>query len=274
MISSYKINKDCTVKEFLESNHLSKQYINKLVSLNAISDSENYLKENDLIKKGKIIYINYSLLEENNIKGFDFDIDVIYEDTEIIAVEKPRGILVHSDGDNDETMLNAVSHYLYQNGEDSCVRCLHRIDVDTTGILLFSKNILSYSLINYQIENLKMVKEYIALVEGVITNGGFVDIPIGRDRHNSKKSIAIKTGKPAYTKYEVLENYNNKTLLKVSITTGRTHQIRVHMAYIKHPIVGDSLYGKAGKLMLHFNKAQFMMFDGLKTIISKKKVGE
>lgn len=274
MISSYKIKKECTLRNFLESHHLSKQYISKLIFLNAISNSNKYLKEQDVLLQGEEIYINYSLLEENNVVGFDYDIDVIYEDNEIIAVEKPRGMLVHSDGIDNCTMLNAVSSYLYNKGDDSCVRCLHRIDYDTTGILLFSKNILAYSLINYQIENLLILKEYIALVEGKVLENGYVDMPIGKDRHNSKKSIAIKSGKPAFTQYEIIESYKNTTLLKVNITTGRTHQIRVHMAYIGHPIVGDSLYGKGGKLMLHFNKVQFMLFGQKMIITSKKKVGE
>jgi len=274
MISSYVIEKDCLLGEFLENNHLSKLNINKLISLNAICNSDSYLNKNSLLKKGEVIYINYSLFEENIYELYDYDIDVLYEDSEIIAVEKPRGILIHSDGNTKETLLNAVCNYLNKQGDDSFVRCLHRIDVDTTGVVLFSKNILSYNSINYQMENLLVGKEYITLVEGVIEEDGYVDMPIGRDRHNSKKQICIETGKSAYTEYKIIEKKKNTTLLKVNITTGRTHQIRVHMAYINHPVVGDSLYGHKGKLCLHSSKIDFMLYNKKVVIKSKKKIGE
>ena len=121
MISSYVIEKDCLLGEFLENNHLSKPNINKLISLNAICNSDSYLNKNSLLKKGEVIYINYSLFEENIYELYDYDIDVLYEDSEIIAVEKPRGILIHSDGNTKETLLNAVCNYLNKQGDDSFV---------------------------------------------------------------------------------------------------------------------------------------------------------
>ena len=274
MVSSYIINKECTLNEFLESNHLSKSNINKLIECKAISNSNEYLNKDSIINIGDEIYINYSLLEENEYELFDKEITVLYEDREIIAVEKPRGILIHSDGNTNETLLNAVCNYLNKQGDDSFVRCLHRIDVDTTGIVLFSKNILAYNNINYQIENLLVNKEYRALVEGEIFEDGDVNLPIGRDRHNSRKYIVCSCGKPAYTKYQVIERKKGKTLLKVNITTGRTHQIRVHLSHIGHPIIGDSIYGKKGKLKLHFYKIGFSLYGRYIEIKSKNQIGD
>ena len=262
MISTYVMEKDITLLNFFKEHYLSSNYYNKLVSENAVTNEQGYLKLNDIIKKGESIYINYSLIEENIYQLYDYKITIIYEDSEIIAVEKPQGILIHSDGNTYETLLNAVCFYLEKRGDDSLIRCLHRIDVDTTGIVLFSKNILSYSYINKQIEEKRVYKEYMALVEGVINAPGVIDAPIGRNRHDSKKQIVSTTGKSAHTEYSVLKTYKDASLLKVVITTGRTHQIRVHLAYINHPIIGDKLYGKRlnKELKLHFKKIGFDYF--------------
>lgn len=210
---------------------------------------------------------------KNTESLYEYDINIIYENSEIIAVEKPSGMLVHSDGVTCNTMLNAVCYYLSLNGDDSVVRPLHRIDVDTTGVLLFSKNILAYSDINYQIENLLVLKKYQAIVKGSLESDGVIDMPIGRDRHNSKKYIVIKTGKKAHTEYKVIKKTKSKSLIEVSITTGRTHQIRVHMASINYPILGDKLYGDGiGDMMLHSKRLEFTLLGKKMIIVSKKSL--
>jgi len=267
MINSFVINvkKKITLREYLKSCYLSNSYIYKLDMLKAIYNDNGYLSLNDELTRDDIIYINFSLLETNNlgINKVNFkNLKVIYEDDNIIAVFKRRGILVHSDGGNSDTLLDEVNNYLIYKGDDSVVRAIHRLDVDTCGIVIFSKNVLAHAYISKMMEENKIEKEYHCYVEGVIEKDGFVDIGIGRNRHDSKKSIAIKSGKNAYTEYKVLKNFKDKTYLKVNIKTGRTHQIRVHMAYINHPIVGDSLYGNKGeKLMLMCKRMSFKLFD-------------
>jgi len=177
--------------------------------LKAIYNDNGYLSLNDELTRDDIIYINFSLLETNNlgINKVNFkNLKVIYEDDNIIAVFKRRGILVHSDGGNSDTLLDEVNNYLIYKGDDSVVRAIHRLDVDTCGIVIFSKNVLAHAYISKMMEENKIEKEYHCYVEGVIEKDGFVDIGIGRNRHDSKKSIAIKSGKNAYTEYKVLKN--------------------------------------------------------------------
>lgn len=269
MINSYEVNKEITLKDYLKQYGLSNSYIYKLEQAKAITNDDGYIKSSDILKKGNI-YINFSLLENSNIDiNNKSDLEVIYENQDIIAVFKRRGILVHNDGSGNSTLLDEVASYLSLKGNDSVLRAVHRLDVDTTGIVIFSKNVLAYAYLSSLMEKQLINKEYYALVEGVITKDGSVDIGIGKNRHDSKKMIALKSGKPSFTEYNVLKTYKNTTLLKVKIKTGRTHQIRVHMSYINHPVVGDSLYGHSGKLMLMCKRMSFDLF-GKKIVIETK----
>lgn len=269
MINKFDIYENITLREYLKKCNLSNSYIYKLNMLKAISGENSYISLDTMLNSGESIYINFSLLETNNcqVSYGKTDLKILYEDDNIIASYKKRGILVHSDGNFTNTLLDEVVNYLAKKGDDSVVRALHRLDVDTCGVVLFSKNLLSYTYISKQMEENKIDKEYLALVEGDLTSGGVIDIGIGRDRHNSKKSVATKKGKASYTEYMVLKKEKNKTLLKVKIKTGRTHQIRVHMAYINHPIVGDKLYGKGcGELQLLCKQMSFNLFGRKITI--------
>lgn len=272
MINQYEIRKEITLKDFLKGYSLSNSYIYKLEQAKAITDDNGYVRSGDILKKGKI-YINFSLLESSSvIVNSKNNLEVIYENQDIIAVFKRRGILVHSDGNCSNTLLDEVSSYLASKGDDSFLRAVHRLDMDTTGIVIFSKNVLSYAYLSSLMEKQLIEKEYLAIVEGIINQDGYVDIGIGKDRHDSKKMIAIKSGKPSFTEYTVLRTFKNSTLLRVKIKTGRTHQIRVHMCYIKHPIVGDCLYGKGEKLMLMCKKMSFDLFGKKITIETKNEL--
>ncbi len=267
MISCYTIKEKISSRDYLKKCGLSNNYIYKLSQVKAIYNNQGVKKLDDILEYGEKIYIDYSLLEKNNscIKkdALNKKIKILYEDSEIIAIYKERGILIHSDGNEKNTLLDDVNAYLYKNGDDSYVRPLHRLDLETCGVVLFSKNVFAHAFISKLLEEGKVYKEYYALVKGVLEKDGIIDIGIGKDRHNSKKSVAIKSGKSAYTEYVIKKTYNNKTLLKIVIKTGRTHQIRVHMAYIKHPIIGDCLYGENDKnhLMLLCHKMSFNLFD-------------
>jgi len=152
-----------------------------------------------------------------------------------------------------------VYAYFLQKNETINPRHLHRLDVDTSGLVVYAKHLLAHAFLNYQMEQGFIQKRYYAVVEGIMANKqGIINLPIGRNRHQSKQFIVSKQGKPALTEYRVLKEVNHQSLLAISLHTGRTHQIRVHFAHLHHPLVGDQLYGQSSsRLMLH---AYFLEF--------------
>lgn len=273
MISTYKITKEQTLEKYLSSRHLSNKNIYKLCLINAISNKNKYLKKEDVLHPNEEIYINYSLFETSK---YEYDcndkvkLNILYEDSEIIAVDKTFNALIHSDGTNSQTIIDYLNYYLYQKGDDSLVRPLHRIDYETKGICLFSKNILAHSEIDYQIANNLVFKRYNALVRGMIKENGTIEVSMGRNRHDSKKYMVTKTGKKAITHYNVIKYIGGNSLLDIIIETGRTHQIRVSLAYIKHNIVGDKLYGEneKGDLKLISKEMRFVLDSNKINLIS------
>lgn len=255
---SFNIIKDTTVKEFLESFHLGKSKINKLLStdffINGVSPKDYHLK------KGDLVTFDDQILGRSNIVSYKDKLNIVYEDDYLIVVNKDIKMLTHPDGNRNDTLANIVSFHLSNTKQEKDVKVVHRLDYDTSGLVVFAKDAISQSFLNYQIENKIFKKEYIALVEGIIKdNKGEINFPIGRNRHESNKYIVSKTGQRALTKYIVLKRLNNKTLVKIDLVTGRPHQIRVHFSHIKHPIVGDELYGKkSDRLYLHARKVKFI----------------
>ena len=252
MIVKRVIRIETSLENYLKEISLPKKVINELVLEKRISLNSEVISLKTMLKKNDIIYFDLNDYDLNDIVPFKKNINVVYEDDEVILVKKDRGILIHSDGNTNETLLNAVSFYLENQGFNNKCRVLHRIDLDTTGLVLFSKNLLSYYFINKQMEDENIKKVYIAIVNGYLEqNNGVIDYSIGRNRHVNNQYIVSKSGKKAYTEYKVLERKNNKTKVEVTIKTGRTHQIRVHFSHIKHSLIGDKIYGNGGKLMLH-----------------------
>ena len=252
MIVKRRVVNDCDIESFLKELSLPKNLIKELINMGRITLKGEVVTLKTLLKKDDIFSFNLDEYDKNDIIPYKKEINVIYEDEEIILVKKDRGILIHSDGNSNDTLLNALSFYLTRQGCLNKARCLHRIDVETTGLVLFSKNIISYHYLNRQMEEEKIKKIYLAILEGNLSNNkGKIEYSIGSDRHHNNRYVVSKNGKKALTIYEVLNRKNNKTLVKVEIKTGRTHQIRVHFSYIKHPLVGDKIYGNGGNLMLH-----------------------
>jgi len=183
-----------------------------------------------------------------DVQAQDIPLDILYEDEDIIVINKPQGMVVHpAAGNYNSTLVNALLHHCRDlSGINGEMRpgIVHRIDKDTSGVLVVAKNDHSHVNLAQQIKDKTAVRKYIALVEGDIKeDAGTIDAPIGRHPVYRKKMAVVPGGRRAVTHFKVLERFGRYTLIEARLETGRTHQIRVHMAYIGHPVVGDPVYG-------------------------------
>ncbi len=227
----------------------SRSYIKKLiidgkVSVNGIKRKPNYkLKINDKIE------VLIPDPTEPEIIGEDIDIDVIYEDAHILIVNKPQGMVVHpAQGNYSGTLVNALLMSCTSLSGIGGVKrpgIVHRLDKDTSGLIIVAKTDKSHLKLSKQLKEHSITRKYIALLEGKMKlENGVINMAIGRNPNDRKKmAVVSKNGRNAITYYKVIERFDNNTLIEARLETGRTHQIRVHMAYMGHPIVGDALYG-------------------------------
>ncbi|PKO51878.1 MAG: 23S rRNA pseudouridine(1911/1915/1917) synthase RluD [Betaproteobacteria bacterium HGW-Betaproteobacteria-2] len=185
--------------------------------------------------------------QANAFKAEDIALDIVYEDDHLLVINKPAGMVVHPAAGNWEgTLLNALLYYLPQLKELPRAGIVHRLDKDTSGLLVVAKTIAAQNSLVKQLQARTVKREYRAIVWGNIWRNGKVDQPIGRHPHNRTKMAVSKMGKPSVTHYEVLERFAVHTYVRCMLETGRTHQIRVHMQYLKAPLVGDPVYGLRG----------------------------
>lgn len=197
---------------------------------------------------GDIIQINLPEATQTKLIAQDIPVPVIYEDKDIIVVNKPKGMVVHpANGNPDKTLANAIlamcKDSLSGIGGEIRPGIVHRLDKDTSGLLIIAKNDTAHINMSKQIQDRKVTKKYIALVRGTVPeNEATIDMPIARSQKDRKKMAVDKKGKEAVTHFKVLARYDKYTLLEIKIDTGRTHQIRVHMSYIGHPVIGDEVY--------------------------------
>lgn len=257
MIQTVTVEKEFSgnrVDKFLSEQFpdLSRSYIQKLI------------KDGHVTANGKIVKANYKLnaldtlaldkpeLQEPDIVPENIPIDILYEDEDILIVNKPKGMVVHpSAGHYSGTLVNALMYHCKDqlSGINGIMRpgIVHRIDMDTTGSLLVCKNDFVHQDLAEQLKEHSIQRIYHAIVHGVIKEDeGTIDAPIGRHPIERKKmSVNYKNGKHAVTHYKVIERFKNYTYIKCQLETGRTHQIRVHMAHIRHPLLGDAVYGPA-----------------------------
>ena len=259
-----EIKETIILQQYLKKMHLASSKINYLIDNKFCFVNENILKRDSILNNGDYLFIDLSNYQIEQ-KAYDFPISVLYEDDYIIVVNKPAGFIVHSDGEKniDNTVTNMVVNYLRKKNDERNVYPVHRLDQETTGCLMFTKDIISLGYYSYQFENKQVEKIYECLVEGKTNLSGYITSNIGSDRHQNNKMVVTKNGLPAKTYYEVVSYLKNYSLLKVKLFTGRTHQIRVHLSSIDHPIVGDTKYGSKTKckfLLLHSLSLTFYNF--------------
>ena len=229
---------------------LSRSYIQKLIKDGQVTVNQVPQKANYKIVVGDCLTVEEPELKEPDIVPENIALDILYEDKDLLIVNKPKGMVVHpSAGHYSGTLVNALMFYCKEDlsGINGVMRpgIVHRIDMDTTGSLIVCKNDFTHNHIAEQLKVHSINRVYHAIVHGVIKeDGGTVNAPIGRHPIERKKmSINHQNGKEAVTHYKVLKRFSNYTYIECKLETGRTHQIRVHMASIQHPLLGDVVYG-------------------------------
>ena len=237
---------------FLKQNieEISRTYIQKLIKDGYANVNGTVPKTNYKVNSGDKVCLNVPETEEPDIVAQEMPLDIVYEDDDVILINKPKGMVVHpAAGHYTGTLVNGLMHHCKDklSGINGVLRpgIVHRIDMDTTGILIACKNDVAHQKISEQLKEHSITRRYRALVYGVIKEDeGVVDAPIGRHPIDRKKmAINLKNGKNAITHYRVLERFREYTYIECELETGRTHQIRVHMASLHHPLVGDQVYG-------------------------------
>lgn len=263
----------------IEKLNLSRSKIQKMIETGLILLNGKMTKNSATIKSGDIITIEELKEEEMNAEPENIPLNIVYEDSDIIVVNKENGMVVHpAIGNTHGTLVNALLYHSKNlsniNGEFR-PGIVHRIDADTTGLLVVAKNNQAHEFLAKQLEEKSTHRKYIALVWGIIGHDtGTIDAPIGRDEKDRKKMAVVASGKPSITHFKVLERYSKATLIELELETGRTHQIRVHMSYIGHPVVNDTVYSKRAKIdetgqclhakelgFIHPSTLKYMEFD-------------
>lgn len=249
--------------------NMSRTNIQRLIEEGNVLVNGQKKKISYKVQMGDNIEINIPEAKETNIRAENIPLEIVYEDKDIIVVNKPKGMVVHpANGNPDGTLVNAIMNICKDSlsgiGGEIRPGIVHRLDKDTSGLLIVAKNDLAHINMSKQIKDREVKKIYIALVKGNINeNEATINMPIGRSTKDRKKMAVRKDGKEAITHFKVLKRYGDYTLLKVKIDTGRTHQIRVHLAEIGHPVVGDMVYSKGKNefrvegQMLHAQSLEF-----------------
>ncbi len=227
----------------------SRTQIQEWIKNALITVDNKHLKAKDLVLGGEEIIINAARKVQPTWEAQPIELAVVYEDDALLVINKPVGMVVHpAAGNLDNTLLNALLHHVPDLLNLPRAGIIHRLDKDTSGLLVIAKTHAALMDLSKQMKARSISRIYQAVVNGTLLSGGTVDEPIGRHPIQRKRMTVIETGKPAVTHYRVVEKYRDHTRIKVQLETGRTHQIRVHMTHIRHPLLGDQIYG--GRLQL------------------------
>lgn len=266
-----EINKGKRLDSYISDNmdKISRNFAQKLIENQQVTINGKNEKASYKVCVGDKVQVDVPEAQDTKLKAQDIPVEVVYEDKDIIVVNKPKGMVVHpANGNPDGTLVNAIlamcKDSLSGIGGEIRPGIVHRLDKDTSGLLIIAKNDEAHVKMSKQIQDRLVTKKYIALVKGVVKDDeATIDMPIARSKVDRKKMAVDKDGKQAVTHFKVIKRYKRYTLLEIKIDTGRTHQIRVHMAKIGYPVVGDMVYsngknefGVEGQ-MLHAKSLEF-----------------
>lgn len=237
-------------KYLAEELGISRSTVKKMIDEGFVLVNGKEVKASLILSEADELFVKDGFIKEASFEAEDIPINIVYEDDDLLVINKKSGMVVHpGNGNTSGTLVNALMHYTKNLSNKEAFRpgIVHRIDKDTSGLMLVAKNDKAHDILAEGFKNKTIKREYIALVCGVIgEDSGVIDAPIGRDAKDRKKMcVTSENSKKAVTHFKVLKRYEHYTLLRLILDTGRTHQIRVHMKYIGHPVYNDQVYGKA-----------------------------
>lgn len=227
---------------------VSRRMIQKLTRAKGLRHNRRPAWLSAKVRVGDVVAARLAAAESAGLEPVRMDLAVVHEDAEVLVVDKPPFLLVHpTSPDQDRTLAHGVAWHLRQAGVHAAVHPVHRIDRDTSGLVLFARTSHAHHRLDVQLRAGEIEREYLALVDGVLADDtGVIDAPIDRDPRNPSLRTVRPGGEPALTRYAVVERYPAATLVRLHLETGRTHQIRVHMKHVGHPVLGDRQYGRRG----------------------------
>ena len=243
-------------KAVADLTELSRGLANEQIKNGQILVNGEAKKAKYAVKEGDVISYEVPEPEVVEYVAEDLPLEIVYQDEDVAVVNKPQGMVVHpSAGHTSGTLVNALMYHIKDlSGINGVLRpgIVHRIDKDTSGLLMIAKNDQAHLVLADELKEKKSLRKYWAIVHGNLPNDrGVIEAPIGRSEKDRKKQAVTAKGKPALTRFQVLERFGDYTLVELQLETGRTHQIRVHMAYIGHPVAGDEVYGPRKTLKGH-----------------------